>query len=178
MNNYYSVLGLTEDASEEEIRRAYRSLAKKYHPDINKSHDAQTRFILINKAYEMLIDRQKRLAYDHKMEATADPFRRYAVWVQEQKARQEADARKRYQEFIRKREEVQNSRLYYPYMITLYLGAILLMSVSILVLVVCAFFIVQYHVFMFFFLLPFICGAAYVLKFTLVRYRKYKAFFV
>ncbi len=178
MVNYYSVLDLTEDASEEEIRKAYRMLAKKYHPDVNPSPDAQAKFVMIHKAYEVLIDKQTRIAYDHKSKATADPFHKYASWVQQQHEKQQAEARRRQEEFLRKKKFLKESKMYYPYMIALYLGTITLIGISLLVLLVCAVAIVWYHVFMFFFMLPFICIAAYVLKYTLDEYKKYKALFL
>ena len=57
--DYYEVLGISKDASEQEIKKAYRSLAKKYHPDMNKSPDAEEKFKEINEAYEVLSDPDK-----------------------------------------------------------------------------------------------------------------------
>ena len=62
--DYYDVLGLSKGASEDEIKKAYRKLAKQYHPDINKSPDAEAKFKEINEAYEVLSDSQKRSNYD------------------------------------------------------------------------------------------------------------------
>jgi curved DNA-binding protein len=62
--DYYSVLGVPRTASAEEIQRAYRELARKYHPDINKSKDAEARFKEINEAHEVLKDPKKRKLYD------------------------------------------------------------------------------------------------------------------
>lgn len=62
--DYYEVLGVSKDASKQEIRRAYRKLARKYHPDVNKSEDAQEKFIEVKEAYEVLSDDQKRAQYD------------------------------------------------------------------------------------------------------------------
>ena len=123
------------------------------------------------------MDRQKRYVYDQKNKATTDPFHFYARWAQEQQARQEAETRRRQKEFLRKKEQIRESKLYYPYMMVLYMTSMVLISLCLLVLVACAFVIMKYHIFMFFFLLPFICGAAYVLKITLDGYRKYKALF-
>jgi len=62
--DYYEVLGISKGASEDEIKKAYRSLAKKYHPDINKAPDAEARFKEINEAYEVLSDPNKKATYD------------------------------------------------------------------------------------------------------------------
>lgn len=62
--DYYEVLGVSKEASEAEIKKAYRSLAKKYHPDINKSSDAEEKFKEINEAYEVLSDSEKRNIYN------------------------------------------------------------------------------------------------------------------
>ncbi len=62
--DYYEVLGVGRGASEEEIRRAYRKLARKYHPDVNKEAGAEDRFKEISEAYEVLRDPEKRERYD------------------------------------------------------------------------------------------------------------------
>jgi curved DNA-binding protein len=62
--DYYQTLGVSRDAKPEEIRRAYRKLAQKYHPDRNKAEDAAAKFSQVNEAYEVLKDDEKRKLYD------------------------------------------------------------------------------------------------------------------
>ena len=62
--NYYDVLGVDKNASPDEIKSAYRKLAKQYHPDINKGEDAAAKFKEINEAYEVLSDANKKANYD------------------------------------------------------------------------------------------------------------------
>lgn len=62
--DYYEILGVKRDANDSEIKSAYRKLARKYHPDVNKTADAEQKFKDINEAYEVLGDKQKRQRYD------------------------------------------------------------------------------------------------------------------
>ncbi len=62
--DYYEILGVPRDADENTIKSAYRKLARQYHPDVNKSPDAEERFKEVNEAYEVLSDAEKRQAYD------------------------------------------------------------------------------------------------------------------
>ncbi|MGQ9586500.1 MAG: molecular chaperone DnaJ [Anaerolineae bacterium] len=62
--DYYEVLGVPRNASEQEIKKAYRRLARQYHPDVNKEADSEARFKEINEAYQVLSDPEKRATYD------------------------------------------------------------------------------------------------------------------
>ena len=74
--DYYEVLGLAKGASEDEIKKAYRKLAMKHHPDRNQGDDAKAaeeKFKEVKEAYEILSDEQKRAAYDQYGHAGVDP---------------------------------------------------------------------------------------------------------
>lgn len=62
--DYYEVLGISRDAGADDIRKAYRKLARKYHPDVNKESDAEQKFKEVKEAYEVLGDEQQRARYD------------------------------------------------------------------------------------------------------------------
>ncbi len=62
--DYYNILGVSKDASKEEIKKAYKKLAKKYHPDVSKEANAEDKFKELNEAAEVLLDENKKHQYD------------------------------------------------------------------------------------------------------------------
>ena len=72
--DYYEVLGVARDASTQDIKKAYRALARKYHPDVNPDNkEAEEKFKEINEAHEVLSNSEKRAKYDQYGHAAFDP---------------------------------------------------------------------------------------------------------
>lgn len=80
--DYYKVLGVARDASQDDIKKAYRRLARKYHPDVSKEADAEDRFKEVSEAYEVLSDPEKRATYDQYGQSyrAGDDFRPPPGW--------------------------------------------------------------------------------------------------
>ena len=83
--DYYEVLEVSRDATDEEIKKAYKRLAKKYHPDVTRNEEAESKFKEINEAYSVLSDKNARQKYD--MYGHADRpnlgfrrFWRFRIW--------------------------------------------------------------------------------------------------
>lgn len=109
--DYHKILGLKKDAGPDDIKRAYRQLAKKYHPDLNKAPDAHDQFIQITEAYEILINQDLQVLYHHR-ETTRDPgFMRDQYEKAREEARESARryARMKYEKFIREQEAFKKS---------------------------------------------------------------------
>jgi hypothetical protein len=91
LKNYYQTLGVDRSATRQEIRKAYRALAKQLHPDVNNNEDARVRFIEVHQAYEFLMDDAQRRNYDMMMSeerlSRQELERReqiYKLWVEHQ----------------------------------------------------------------------------------------------
>ena len=96
--NYYDILHVTHNATQEEIKKAYRSLAKKWHPDINKSSNATEMMQLITEAYAVLSDVDKRREYD----------KQYANEFKESLSRTHNSNEEAYSSYTKSREESES----------------------------------------------------------------------
>jgi curved DNA-binding protein CbpA len=107
--NYYEILGVSRTASHDEIAKTFRTLAKEFHPDINKSSNAKTRFIEIYEAYSILKDDKKRSVYDQITfyksdvdEGETTNNTTYSGWTETAKTEAKYYSETKYQEFAEK----------------------------------------------------------------------------
>jgi hypothetical protein len=132
MMNYFKVLGISETAGRDEVKRAYREMAKEWHPDRNNSERAAEVFILVNEAYEYLIDDERRKIHRLQGATSRDASmreareRRYREWVEkhrrEARVRATAHASQSYDAFVNSRFErtfIKMDRLYNYLFLTL-----------------------------------------------------------
>jgi curved DNA-binding protein CbpA len=178
MADYYQLLGITKDASEAEIRAAYRRQAKIYHPDLNKSPDAHSRFIVITNAYETLIDSDRRHRYNQRFSSTPrSSMEAYNDWLKAQKERAEHEAKMRYYEHLRNREKFRQSKYYNLAIIVTQIARFVCYSFGVAIIAVCLFLIIDFHFMLLFFLLPFICGGVFLIKWANDWYQETRRYF-
>jgi hypothetical protein len=176
--SYYRILEVSENASDEEIRKAFRNKAKLYHPDVNQSPDAHAMFVTLTAAYDTLINRHKRSRYDQKRQNPADPFRAYNQWIRTQKAQAEFNAQSRYYDFIKRREKLRsNPYLYYQSLVFVYVATGFCYTFASFLIIICSIIIFLKHPIWFFFLLPFICAGIYLIRCTFFWYKDAKRYF-
>ena len=105
--NYYSVFNVSPTASPKEINDTHRTLAKKYHPDINSSEDAHEKMTMLNEAYEVLSDTGKREEYDKKLRQNLKTGSSGAVKAGVQRRPEDANKRAERAEQLRKKAEAR-----------------------------------------------------------------------
>ena len=99
--DYYKILEISNTANDFEIKRAYRRLAKKYHPDVSTDSDAKIKFQLVNQAYQILINKDKRNFYDVKSVFEQSKQSKYYGVDSEKRAENYYKAKKAEEEYIR-----------------------------------------------------------------------------
>ena len=127
--NYFETHGISKDASEMDIKRAYRQKAKELHPSENRSSDALDKFILVNEAYEILIHRNTHEIYLLDYNTTNDPLKYevYYYWVNAARTRAAQHATLSMKEFMGTKF-YRNTYLYsYPTLIIFMIVGVLLL---------------------------------------------------
>lgn len=129
--DYFTILGIPKDASEMEIKRAYRQKAKDYHPAINRAPDSLDNFILVNEAYEILIHKNTHEIYLQDFNTKNDPLKYevYYYWVNAARTRAAQHATLSPQEFLNTKFYRHTYLYSYPTLIIfLVVGVILLVA--------------------------------------------------
>ncbi|GAF04598.1 DnaJ domain-containing protein [Saccharicrinis fermentans] len=103
VNNYYHILGITSNATVQQIKKAYRAKAKQYHPDINKAKDANEQFILLNEAYEYLLNTTGNST--NRIKRAQEKAEKQAKYQQQWEQQERQKARERAQEHARMKYE-------------------------------------------------------------------------
>jgi len=126
MDQYYYVLGLRAGATDSEIKKAYRALARKYHPDVSSEPDAEERFVEITTAYEYLLEKRHapRLVYEYE-EAEPEPD---AEELRRERARRYAQMR--YEQFRKETMAFRAAWYYMPLKIIRYSVVIMLYVIA------------------------------------------------
>lgn len=127
MKNYFEILGVNPPSSLDEIKSAYRKLAKKYHPDLNKSPNASSIFIEITEAYEVLT---YRMSNKQEEDDSAHQQQEYEAFLAHVREAAQRRARMKYEKFKKEHEAFQESGLYDVVLLLKYLGLILLPLVA------------------------------------------------
>ncbi len=124
MGHYHKILGVDENCSQEEIKMAYRRLAKKYHPDLNPANNAQQKFIELNEAYEILLEEFKNP--DPSSYKSSDKSQKeYYEFIQLIREQAKEKARIRYNKYLKQQEQFRESGLQDLVLLLKYIGRIL-----------------------------------------------------
>jgi hypothetical protein len=110
MKNYFAILEIPEDSTVDEIKQAYRRLAKVYHPDVNRAFNAHEKFLEISEAYEMLMHRSSEKKREHE-NAEEDQIN-YEEFLRQVREAAKRQARMKYEKFAREHEALRESGLY------------------------------------------------------------------
>jgi hypothetical protein len=173
MSTYYDILCIPANASEQEIRKAYRTQVMLYHPDKNPSPEAIARFLLITQAYEVLIDKNQRFLYDHNLgEFAAGQYYMpsYEEWMEQRRKKQAEEEENERQAFAEKKKQFQESPYYTYRKFLIYVKCCVGYLLALLLFFAALYVISTTHLIAFFVLLPFISAA------TLLAYLSYTWF--
>jgi len=173
---YYEVLGLKKGATEKEVRKAYRAKAKLLHPDVNKSADANAKFLLLSKAYNILLAYLKGENIPNNLHTNKDNYytQHYDDWIREKKERQAEEQRLRDEAFEQERTAFRSNRWYYPAFIAIYLATGICIIAGIALVSASFYTVYRTHLITIFALSPIICLGIFLIKNTIDWFRESK----
>lgn len=129
MEHYFAALDLQSGASENDIKKAYRRLARKYHPDVSKEPDAEERFLEITEAYEYLLEKRPRPSVLYSSVETTAPE---PTWEEQRRQRARAYAQMRFEEFRRSTLAFKKRWYFTPLRVVTWVIIVLCYSLSLL----------------------------------------------
>jgi hypothetical protein len=162
MSTFYDILCISPNASDQEIRKAYRLQVMLYHPDKNPSPEATARFFLISQAYETLIDKNKRFLYDHNLgEYSGGQYYMpsYEEWMEQRRKKQAEEEEEERIIFERAKKQFQDKPYYTYRKIRIYCMSIAGYLCSVALFSVSVYLVYLTHWIFSFVLLPFLSGA-------------------
>ena len=175
--NYYDLLEIPRTATVKDIRKAYRSKAKVYHPDVNMQSNAHVHFLILTQAYETLIDPNKRHMYDMALISNTEHLLTYEQWKEIERRKQKEEEEIAHQEFLTRRTVFQQSAYFKPARMVLFIAPVLGYLISISILLSCIWIMWKYHPMFFFVFLPFLCFSIYLLLATPKWVKLFKKYF-
>lgn len=175
--NYYDILGIPPTASKEDIKKAYKRLAKIYHPDINRQANAGLHFLMVRQAYETLFDPTSRHVYDQQIQRGGPALLTYEQWKAIEKRRQEELEAKIHEAFLAKKKKFQDSGYVKIAHIGLYTAVFLSYFTAITIVIITLSLMWYHHWITFFWMLPLVCLATYLFFATPHWFKEQKRFF-
>jgi len=174
---YFEILGVSQNASEEEIRKAYRKKAKEFHPDLNKSPDANQQFLLIQKAYEVLINKSNTPSGATVSGNPMTSYEAYMRWKHQQEEKNHREAQARHEDFLQNRARFRKSIWYIPVKVFIIFAVVFSYLFATAIIFLCAYIVHKTHIIFVFLLLPFIAGAIFFIKSTSKWFKEAKQYF-
>jgi len=172
----HDILGIKRDASDEEIRKAYKRKAKQYHPDVNPNDDAHHKFQLLQQAYALLSDPATRFEY-YSLTQNSDPMQAYLEKLEAFKAQLKREEEMKETAFLLRRENFRKSKWFLPGRVALYSSAALLYLFAVAILASCVFVMHKYHPLLLAIMLPAIALSIWLFKMTGIWFKEYKRYF-
>lgn len=160
--NYYDLLEIPKTATVQQIRKAYRSKAKLYHPDMNLQSNSHLHFLILTQAYETLMDPNKRHLYDMAMVSNSEHLLTYAQWKEIERRKIKEEEEIAYAAFLKRKEAFQQSVFFKPARIAYYIAPIVTYLLSAAIFLFCIWIMWQYHPMFIFVFLPVLCLSIYL----------------
>ncbi len=165
-SNYYDLLEIPQSASKEQIRKAYRTKAKQYHPDMNLQSNSHMHFLILTQAYETLMDANKRHLYNMAMISNSEHLLTYEQWREIERRKEKEQEELEHKEFLKRRTNFQQSIYFKPAKIALVVAPIIMYLIGVSIIVVCMWLMWIYHPMLLFIFLPFLSFSIYILVAT------------